>query len=195
MKTNQNGFIAGIIIGLVIWGLVAFFIIKAIPQPKQPTYTTNDSIANVRIDSVRGEYQKVIDSIKKVKPKVVERVKYLREVDTLIYYGQDTACIEIIQRKNALIAGLDSLCNVLDEEARLYSDQNVLLNEKVRLEIKRNKTLSDSVSSLHVLYTDSLTAQRKTSDKAIKKEKGKTFFYKVTTTVATALGIYGIISK
>ena len=49
MKTNQNGFIAGIIIGLVIWGLVAFFIIKAIPQPKQPTYTATDSIARDRL--------------------------------------------------------------------------------------------------------------------------------------------------
>ena len=181
MKTNQNGFIAGIIIGLVIWGLVAFFIIKAIPQPKQPTYTATDSIAR---DSLLNR----IDTIKVKETIWRTRIKEIKKTDTIYYNGNDTACVEIIARKNRLIAGQDTLIELLDLECREYSELNLI-------EISRNKTLSDSVSSLHVFYADSLTAQRKTSDKAIKKEKGKTFFYKVTTTVATALGIYGIISK
>jgi len=179
---------------LIIFGVGAFVGVK-MQSPDKPEYNNADSIRNASIDSVKGEYQQVIDSLDKVKPKIVYRIKWLKGADTIIYVGNDTACIEILERKNNLIQGLDSLCEVLDLEARTYSDLLLLETEKTQIEISRFNALSYKTDSIILNYKDSLTAQRKTIDKAIKKEKCKTFFYKVTTTVATALGIYGIISK
>ena len=175
MKTNK---ILWFIFILTLLG-TAFAAGYSIKNEKQPDYSTSDSIA---LDSIKTR----IDTIK---VKVVEwrtKVKTIYDTDTVIYMGTDTACIEIIERKNKLIAGQGTIIDLLDEECRSYSDMNLI-------EIKRNEQLFDSVSSLHVLYTDSLTAQRKTSDKSIKKEKTKTFLYKVTTTVACVLAIYSTV--
>jgi len=180
MKTEYK-VIATIFAFLIAFGVGAFIGVKLQPQPEKPTYDTTDSIA-------KDSLTKQIDTIKVKETVWRTRIKTIKETDTVYYEGTDSACIEIIQRKNDIILGQDSLIYLLDKEARTYSDLNVL-------EIRRNKTLSDSVSSLHVLYSDSLTAQRKQSDKAIKKEKGKTIFYKITTTIAATIGIYGIIAK
>ena len=170
----MNKLITYIFVGLILFGVGAFIGVKL--QPEQEVLPERDSVL-LKIDTLNN-YETIVK----------ERIKTIRETDTVIYNGTDTACMEIIERKNRLIAGQDTLIELLDLECREYSELNLI-------EIKRNKQLSDSVSSLHVLYADSLTAQRKISDKAIKKEKGKTFFYKATTTVAAALGIYGIITK
>lgn len=185
MKT-ENNFILSVIIAITIFGVGAFIGVKLQKEPTQPTYSTSDSIANVRIDSVRGEYQKVIDSIQKVKPKIVERVKWLHDIDTLIYVGQDTTCIEIIDRKNALIQGLDSLCEVLDLEARTYSDDNVALKQKLSIEIKRITSLSAQNDSIILFYKES-------AKKQAKHYKSKLFWNNVKWCAASALGIYGTL--
>ena len=191
MKPLNNFFLL-FLFCLILFAVGAFVGVK-MQVPDKPNYSTADSLRNVAIDSVKGEYQQVIDSLDKVKPKIFYRVKWLKGADSIIYVGNDTTCMEILERKNNLIQGLDSLCEVLDLEARTYSDLLVLETEKTQIEIKRFNALSYKTDSIILNYKDSLTAQRKTSDKAIKKEKGKTFFYKVTTTVAAALGIYGTI--
>lgn len=190
----MNKLITYIFVGLILFVVGAFIGVK-LQVPDKPEYNNADSLRNVSIDSVKGEYQQVIDSLDKVKPKIIYRIKWLKGADTTIYVGNDTSCIEILERKNNLIQGLDSLCEVLDLEARTYSDLLLLETEKTQIEIKRFNALSYKTDSVILNYKDSLTAQRKTSDKAIKKEKRKTFFYKVTTTVAAALGIYGTITK
>ena len=171
----MNKFIAYIFAALILFGVGAFIGIKLQKPASVPTFSAGDSVA---IDSIKNR----IDTIKIRETVWRTKIKTVRETDTVVYMGTDTTCIEIIERKNRLIEGLDSLTLALDEEARLYSDLNVVY-------LKRNAALSDSVSSLHVLYTDSLKLERKT----IKKERSKTFFYKATTTVAAALGIYGLI--
>lgn len=164
-------------------------------EPVKPTYTAQDSIENIRIDSVKGEYQQVIDSLKKnVQIRYVKVIEYRKVADSLSL-NADSICLPVIKAKDRLIAELDSTCAELDNEAQLYS-MKLDLTEKQRLiEISRNKALSFQIDSCINLYSDSITAIRKTSDKQLKKEKSKTLFYKVTTTIATALGIYGIISK
>lgn len=184
MKTEktQNNLLIWFILCLVFAAIGAFLAIY-FTQPKEikPTYTVSDSI---KIDSL----QKRIDTIYVVKTKIKERVKWLKEYDTIYYSGNDTTCIEIIERKDKLISGLDSLCDVLDLEARTYSDLNLI-------EINRNKQLSFQMDSLIVSHYKDSIQQSKTFNKAIQKEKCKTLFYKVTTTVAAALGIYCIVSK
>ncbi len=140
-------------------------------------YSESDSI---RRDSIITR----IDTLKVKETKWRTIIKTIKDTDTVIYVGTDTACLEIIERKNRLIAGQDTLIELLDLECRQYSD--LLLIENSRF-----NALSLKTDSLVLNYKDSLTAQSKT----IKKEQRRTLFYKVTTTVAAALGIYGILSK
>ena len=192
MKTN-NILWAILIISLCACSFIVGHSTKV--KVVKPTYTQSDSLELVRLDSVKGEYQIVIDSLSKnVKVRYVKIIEYRKVADSLSN-GANSNCLPIIKAKDKVIAEQDSTINELDLECRTYSDLNLIWKQKYSLNLKRNKQLTDSVSSLHIIYTDSLTAQRKTSDKAIKKEKTKTFFYKVTTTVAAALGIYGIITK
>jgi len=127
---------------LIIFGLGAFIGVKV--QPSEPDYSQQDSIA---LDSLKNR----IDTIK-IKETVVRwRVKTIRETDTLIYEGNDTTCIEIIERKNRLIAGQDTLIDLLDLEARTYSDMNLIY-------IRRNLALSDSIGTINQFYKDSLSS-------------------------------------
>ena len=174
-----NKLIAFIFGTLIVFMIGAFIGVKLTVVPEPPQYSTADSITR---DSLLNR----IDTINHYETIVRERIRTIYETDTVYYTGTDTVCIEIIERKNRLIAGQDTLIDLLDAECRTYSD--LLLIETVRF-----AALSDSISSLHVSYQDSLTAIRKQSDKAIKKEKRTTLFYKVTTTVAAVLGIYGTI--
>ena len=155
---------------LILFVVGAFVGVKL--QPEQEVLPERDSVL-LRIDTL-NHYETIVK----------ERIKTIRETDTVIYNGTDTACLEIIERKNRLIAGQDTLIELLDFECREYSDL-------VLIEQSRFKQLSLKIDSTIVLYKDSLKFERKT----IKKERSKTFLYKVTTTVAAALGIYGIISK
>lgn len=177
MKTNNFLLWAVFIIALCITSMCIGYSVHGVES--NYSYNQTDSIAR---DSLLNR----IDTINVYETIVKERIRTIRETDTVYYNGTDTACIEIIDRKSRLIAGQDTLIELLDLECREYSELNLI-------EIKRNKQLSDSVSNLHVLYTDSLTAQRKISDKAIKKEKCNTLFYKVTTTFATALAIFSTV--
>lgn len=186
---NQNSFITAFLIALAMWGIIAFFVIINQKNVNSLPFTHHDSIAMVRIDSVKRVYQAVIDSLRERKPFFVERVQFLRSVDTVAYYGTDSACIEVINRKNNLIAGLDSLCELLDVEARTYSFLVQEYKNDSALQMKRFKRLSYEMDSTIVLYQDSLKYERKTNNKAIRKEKTKTFFYKVTATLAATLGI------
>lgn len=184
MKTEktQNNLLTWFILCLVFAAIGAFLAIYFTkPKEIKPTYTVSDSMA-------KDSLQKRIDTIYVVKTKIKERVKWLKESDTIYYSGNDTMCIKIIQTKDNIINSLDSLCDVLDLEARTYSDLNLI-------EINRNKQLSFQIDSLIVSHYKDSIQQAKTFNKAIQKEKGKTIFYKVTTTVAAALGIYGVIVK
>lgn len=111
-------------------------------KPSKPTFNEVDSL---HMDSLNNR----IDTIKIAVTVWKTKVKTIRETDTVIYQGTDTACIEIIERKNKRITALDTLCNALDEEARLYSDLNVVY-------LKRNATLSDSIGTITHFYEDSL---------------------------------------
>ena len=186
---SLNNFFAAFFFCLILFVIGAFVGVKLQKTPEIPPKI--DSLAMVRIDSVRGVYQQVIDSINRVKPKIVTRVKWLKERDTIYYSGQDSSFIEVIDRKNNLIAGQDSLIELLDLEARQYSDMVLLERNANKLLLSANKRLSFEMDSTIGLYKDSLKFERKT----IKKERSRTLFYKATTTVAAALGIYGVMSK
>lgn len=188
MKTETN-FPYAILVGIALFCIGAIIGVKYQKAPE--ILPKIDSLAMVKIDSVRGLYQQVIDSINNAKPKVVTRVKWLKERDTIIYRGADSSCIEIIDRKNHLIAGQDSLIELLDLEARQYSDMVLLERNANKLLLNANKRLTFEMDSTIGLYKDSLKFERKT----VKKERSKKVFYKVTTIVAAALGIYGILSK
>lgn len=153
---------------LILFAVGAFVGVKL--QPEQEVLHERDSVL-LRIDTL-NHYETIVN----------ERIKTIRETDTVIYNGTDTTCMEIIERKNRLIAGQDTLIELLDLECREYSDL-------VLIEQSRFKQLSLKMDSTIVLCKDSLKFERKT----IKKERSKTFFYKVTTTLACALGIYGTI--
>lgn len=170
---------------LIVTIIFAWLIFKPTIQPK-PTFDQSDSIALVRIDSVKGEYQHVIDSLNKTKPKIITRVKWLKETDTIYYTGNDTACIEIIGRKNRLIIGQDSLIDLLDLEARTYSDLCLIEQNKNSLYLKRNSVLSDSIVTITALYTDSLKFERKQAKKRL-------FWNNVKWAVVSAAGIVGTI--
>jgi len=127
-------------------------------------YSAADSLLNWKLDSVKGVYQVEIDSIRRQKEIVKWRTKLIRDVDTVIYSGGDTACIEIIERKNRLIAGLDSVVELLDVEARTYSDLLLIEQQQRGLEIRRNAALSLKVDSCIKSNKDTLTAISKRLD-------------------------------
>ena len=167
MKPLKNFFLL-FLFCLILFAVGAFVGVKL--QPEQEVLPERDSVL-LRIDTL-NHYETIVK----------EKIKTIRETDTVIYNGTDTACLEIIERKNRLIAGQDTLIELLDLECREYSDL-------VLIEQSRFKQLSLKIDSTIVLYEHSLKFERKT----IKKERSKTFFYKKTTTVAAALGIYGLI--
>jgi hypothetical protein len=173
----------------------------------KPEYTPTDSIEILRLDSLNRI------SFEKLKNAEIKANQYISFSNDLkknnkqleaelkeILKNKDIPCETKLKKSVTLNDSLRSECNVkdsaiyeLDIECQEYSNINYNLQLQKQIEIKRNFALSDSISSLHVSYTDSLTAIRKTSDKAIKKEKRTTLFYKVTTTLAATLGIYGTI--
>lgn len=168
----MNKFIAYIFAALILFGVGAFIGIKLQKPAEKPTYTQADSIAK---DSI----QMLIDTIKIKETVWRTKIKTVRETDTVIYEGTDTTCIEIIERKNKLVEGLDSLTLALDEEARLYSDLNVI-------EIKRNAELSDSIKTITQFYKDSLVEQRK-------HYKKKLFWTNVKWGLFTTIGIVSTV--
>ena len=124
--------------------LVGFGVFLGSKLPKKATdqtYSTADSLENVRIDSVKSVYQIEIDSIRASKTVFIDRVKWLKWRDTVIYRGDDLICVEIIERKDSIIADLDSAFTAADNEAQLYSEKLYLTEQQRRLEIKRNATL------------------------------------------------------
>ena len=178
-------------------------------EPVKPTYTALDSIemeANKhKSDSLQSELKKT-DSIAR---KSIKESSDLRKSNTTLrnklndlLNDKNATCEDKLTVSVKLNDSLtfeclkkDTAIDALDLEARQYSDLLLISQNNEKLQIKRNKQLSDSISSLHVSYKDSLTAIRKQSDKQLKKEKSKTLLYKVTTTVVAALGIYGVFSK
>ena len=168
----MNKFIAYIFAALILFGVGAFIGIKLQKPASVPTFSAVDS---VDIDSIKNR----IDTIKIRETVWRTKIKTVRETDTVVYVGTDTTCIEIIDRKNKLIEGLDSLTLALDEEARLYSDLNVVY-------LKRNAALSDSINTITQFYKDSLTTQRK-------HYKKKLFWTNVKWGVFTTLGIVGTV--
>ena len=60
---------------LILFVVGAFVGVK-MQSPDKPEYNNADSIRNASIDSVKGEYQQVIDSLDKVKPKIIYRIKF-----------------------------------------------------------------------------------------------------------------------
>ena len=164
--------------------MLAFFLsVRKNVQPG-PTYTNYDSIQNAKIDSVRGEYQQVIDSLAKTKPQIVERVKYLKEIDTIIYVGSDSSCIEIIDRKNRLIAGQDTLIEALDLEARTYSDMVLIADAKRSFEQKRYENIIHCKDSTYKALNDSLLSKIKEKKRALFWQKIKTGFAVIAGTTA-----------
>ena len=177
----MNKFIAYIFAALILFGVGAFIGIKLQKPAHVPTFSAGDSIA---IDSIKNR----IDTIKIRETVWRTKIKTVRETDTVVYEGTDTTCLEIIERKIKLIEGLDSLTLALDEEARLYSDLNVVY-------LKRNAALSDSINTITQVYRNDSIQQAKTFNKAIQKEKNKTFFAKVGFIVSTAVSIYVFMRK
>lgn len=172
----------GFIIAMII--LLAVFIFTTKKQVATPTYTNYDSIQNAKIDSVRGEYQQVIDSLAKIKPKIVDRVKWLRQTDTVIYQGSDSSCIEIIERKNRLIAGQDTLIEALDLEARTYSDMVLVADAKLNLEQKRYENIIHCKDSVYKSLKDSLLTEIKIKKRSLFWQKVKTGFAVIAGTTA-----------
>jgi len=102
------------VVMLLILATFSFFLgTKLTKTDNIQPYSAADSLLNWKLDSVKGVYQVEIDSIRRQKEIVKWRTKLIRDVDTVIYSGGDTACIEIIERKNRLIAGLDSVVELL----------------------------------------------------------------------------------
>lgn len=186
MKNELIGLFIRFIGILAILSVLLLFVVTMNNEiaNEKPQYTQSDSIQNAKIDSVKGIYQQVIDSLAKKKPLIVTRVKWLKETDTLIYYGQDTTCIKIIERKNTIIAEQDSLIEMLDLEARTYSDM-VLLNEnKLKLQSKMYETLIFRKDSTSKAVQDSLRSELKLKKRSLFWQKVKTGFVAVAGTTA-----------
>lgn len=174
MKTkNQNGFVIGLIIGLAIWGLIAFVIISVTTKDKPyAPYSTSDSIRNSEIEKVKSYYRIKLDSIQAKIDTIKPKIKWLRAKSNIVYIGNDTSCIETINRKNNLISGLDSLNYELDKEAQLYSAMLDSTEIQLGLEIRRNLTLSDSIGSITSFYKDSLLNVNKRLYSGVFKRNG-----------------------
>ena len=209
MKTNNNGIIAGLLIGLAIWGFIAFCVIKAIPQPEKPTYSQTDSL---KIDSLQKqianrenaiEYHRVNaekfksekDNLSKSNYKLSERLKELLKnpaapcedkLQLSLFYN-DSLKLELNKCDSAYIE--------VDKECENYAIQLENYEAINTLNLKRNLELSFKVDSLYISnYNDSIQ-QDKTFKKAIQKEKNKTFFAKVGFTISTAFSIYVFMRK
>jgi len=191
MKTETKVVIG--IIGLLTLFLVFSLFTTCSQKEETSVFSSADSIQIAQNKVKSDSLQNIVDSLNKRKPITITRIKYVKGRDTLIYIGKDTACIEVIKRKDERINALDSAVCELDLEARIYSDLLLLSENKNGLILKRFAALSFKKDSIIIQRGDSITAIRKTSYKQLKKEKRTTLFYKVTTTLATALGIYGTI--
>ena len=182
-----NKLIAFIFATLILFGVGAFIGVKLQKEPYAiPEYNYNDSIANAKMDSVKGIYQQVIDSINKRKPKIIYRVKTIRESDTTQYNGKDTTCIEIIERKNNLINALDSLNYELDLEARTYSELLDIEKNQRSLDTLRFAAIICKNDSIIQYYKDTLKIERK-------QHKKQLFWTKTKAAVGIALVITGAI--
>lgn len=199
----MNKFIAYIFAALILFGIGAFIGIKLQKPAEVPTYTQADSI---KLDSLENEIVKADDLINFHKSNAENLILeknglkksnfILSEKLRKILVNPTAKCEDKLKISLFLNDSLqielnkcDSAYMEVDAECENYAIQLDNYQAINIIEIKRNAAIYDSVSSLHVLYTDSLKLERKT----IKKERSKTFFYKATTTVAAALGIYGLI--
>ena len=157
MKTTSKIW-GAFLIGLAVWGLIAFVAISTATKNKSYVpYSKVDSIRNAEIEKVKANYQIKLDSIQAKIDTLKPKIKWLRAKAEIIYVGNDTSCIETINRKNNLIAGLDSLNFELDKEAQIYSSMLDSTEIQLVIEIRRNLTLSDSISSITSFYKDSLS--------------------------------------
>ena len=157
MKTTSKIW-GAFLIGLAVWGLIAFVVISTTTKNKHYTpYGTEDSIRNAEIEKVKADYRIKLDSIQAKIDTLKPKIKWLRAKAEIVYIGNDTSCIETINRKNNLIAGLDSLNFELDKEAQIYSAMLDSTEIQLGIEIRRNLTLSDSISSITSFYKDSLS--------------------------------------
>ena len=186
MKTTSKIW-GAFLLGLAIWGLIAFVVITTATKNKTyMPYSTSDSIQSAKIDSVKGIYQQVIDSLARKKPKIITKIKWLKEADTIIYTGNDTTCIKIIERKDSLIVEQDSLIDVLDIEAQTYSDMVVLTENKLNLQRKRYETLIFKNDSVSKAVQDSLISE-------LKVKKRSLFWQKIKTGVVGIAGVTAVI--
>lgn len=212
MKTEktQNNILTWFILCLVFAAIGAFLAIY-FTQPKEikPTYTVSDSI---KIDSLEKqianrenaiEYHRVNaekfktekDNLSKSNYKLSEKLKELLKNPAAKCEDKLQVSLFLNDSLKLELNKCDSAYFEVDKEAQLYSDMALLYKTKDSLNINRNKQLSFQMDSLIVSHYKDSIQQAKTFNKAIQKEKGKTLFYKVTTTVAAALGIYGVFSK
>jgi hypothetical protein len=139
--TQINKIILFFLLVLSAWGIIAFFVVGVDTVPLYDN-TERDSI-QLRIDTIKVH--------------VVEwktRIKSIKETDTIIYNGTDTVCGGIIGRKDKIIAEQDTVIDLLDLEARSYSDL-------AQIEVKRNVALLDSIGTINQFYKDSLSAVNK----------------------------------
>ncbi len=156
MKTTSKIW-GAFLIGLAIWGLIAFVVIITTTKNKSyMPYSTVDSIRNAEIEKVKADYLIKLDSIKAKIDTLKPKIKWLRAKADIIYVGNDTSCIQTINRKNNLISGLDSLNFELDKEAQIYSAMLDSTEIQLGIEIRRNYTLSDSICKIKLFYDDSL---------------------------------------
>lgn len=169
---------------MILFGIGTFIGVKLQKQPEKPQYTQSDSIQNVKIDSVRGVYQQVIDSLAKKKPKIITKIKWLKETDTVIYSGEDTTCIKIIGHKDSIISEQDSLIDMLDVEARTYSDMLILSENKLKLQSKMYENLIFRKDSTAKAVQDSLISELKIKKRSLFWQKIKTGFAVIAGTTA-----------
>ena len=153
------------VILLLILATFSFFLGRKLTKKDNiPTYSAADSVLNWKLDSVKSVYQVEIDRIKASKTVFIERVKWLKGRDTVIYRGDDLICIEIIDRKDSIIADLDSAFTAADNEAQKYSEMLYLAEQQRWLEIRRNATLSFKMDSCIKSKADTLAAIDKRLD-------------------------------
>ena len=161
MKTTAKIW-GAVLIGLAIWGLIAFVVITATTKKQSYTpYTISDSIRNAEIEKVKSDYRIKLDSIQQKIDTMKPKIKWLRAKADIVYTGSDTSCIETINRKNNLISGLDSLNFKLDKKSQILSAMLDSTEIQLGIEIRRNYMLSDSICSIKTLYNDSLLSINK----------------------------------
>lgn len=170
MKTTSKIW-GAFLIGLAIWGLIAFVVIKAMPEPVKPTYTQADSL---KIDSLQKqiansenaiEYHRVNaekfksekDNLSKSNYKLSERLKELLKnpavtcedkLQLSLFYN-DSLKLELNKCDSAYIE--------VDKECENYAIQLENYEAINTLNLKRNLALSDSICSITSFYEDSLS--------------------------------------